>query len=235
MVQEFRQDVIANNIANAETPGFKRDLATFAERARSSAAAAAPGGWSQALTSGVWLGRSHTDFSVGMLQRTDRPTDVALTGPGFFEVATPQGRFLTRDGRLVVAPDGAVLAASDGAAVLSRGGAPLRVNPRGGEIRVTEEGRVMQNNVSVGELSVVDLPSYDGLQKVEAGRFRAPAGVTPTPVESGVQQGHVEESAVEPVVELVTLLETTRAHQFNAQMLTLQDQTVGRLISAVSA
>ncbi|RMF81664.1 MAG: flagellar hook-basal body complex protein, partial [Planctomycetota bacterium] len=137
MVNEYRQGVLANNLANAETTGFKRDIAAFSERRTASQAGERRGpthDLMERLTGGIWLGKTTTDFGEGALQRTGMATDVALAGPGFFQVRDASGAdLLTRDGRLLIDGDGWLVSATDGAQVLGRGGAPIRLNPRGGE------------------------------------------------------------------------------------------------------
>lgn len=236
MTNEYRHGVLANNLANADTVGFKRDVAVFAERLRADQAGVRRGPSDPRLgpmTGGVWLGQAHTDFSEGALVRTENSLDVALAGPGFLVVEASGQTLLTRDGRMVRTFDGRLVSAADGASILGVGGQPLRVNPRGGEVTVDELGRVEQDGLTVGQLGVTDVADYDALRKVGGGRFAFdPQQVTAAPAR--VMSGFVENSAVEPVTELVSMLEASRAYQLNAQMVTLQDQTVGRLINAVA-
>lgn len=239
MVNEYRQAVLANNLANADTVAFKRDVATFAERRRASQAGRRDGPTNELLESlsgGIWLGRTETDFSEAGLVRTDEPLDVALAGPGFLRVATPQGAALTRDGRLMLDASGRLVSAVDGAPILGRGGRPIRLDPQAGAAAVSfdKDGRIYQNGRRVGQLDLVDVADYRALRKLGAGRFRAD-GVRLVRARAELVPGHVERSGVDPIKELVSLLEAARAYQFNAQMISLQDQSAGRLISVVAA
>lgn len=252
MTQEYRQDVIANNLANAETVGFKREIAVISERMHAAkerrsgySAPSAFGGKGSAkaahgdptlsgMTGGVWLGRTETDHSEATIQATGTPTDVAIFGPGFLRVQTGGKELLTRDGRMVVNADGVLVAATDGAPLLSDAGQPIRVNPRGGQISIDETGVVQQDGFRAGRLSVVDVPSYAAMRKVGASRFEAgEQQVADAP--ALLRSGHVEQSGVQAVSELTRMLEASRAYQMNAQMLTLQDQAAARLISAAAA
>lgn len=236
MTNEYRQDTLANNVANADTAGFKREIATFAERlpARDAGRRNGPSAnLLDRLTGGVWLGRTATDFSEGALQRTEAPLDVALAGPGFFTVESNGRTQLTRDGRMRLTTDGQLVAASDGAAVLGAGGGAIVIDPRGGAITIDPDGRIQQAGLRVGQLGVVDVEDYGALRKSGASRFVLERGAT-LPSGAETLQGYVESSGAEPVREMVALMETARAHQINAQMLTLQDQTVGRLISGTT-
>jgi flagellar basal-body rod protein FlgF len=236
MTQEYRQDVIANNLANAETVGFKREIASIAERRRADQAGVRQGPSDKmlgALTGGTWLGKTETDYSEGSFQRTDNPTDVAIVGPGFLRVNAGGRELLSRDGRMTVDANGTLVAATDGAPVLGTSGLPIRVNPRAGGLAIDETGAVQQNGVIVGRLSIVDVPNYAALRKAGAGRFTA-AGQQPSECDARLWANHVEQSGVQPVLELTGMLEAARAYQLNAQMLTLQDQTATRLINAVA-
>ncbi len=237
MVNEYRQNVLANNIANADTVGFKRDVATFAERLTAAEAGRRRGTTKELLESlggGTWLGRTQTDFSEGRLVRTEEPLDVAIAGPGFLRIEKDGRQLLTRDGRLMIAPDGRLVAATDGAAVLGRAGQPILLNPRGGPVEIDEDGRIRQDGQMVGWLGLVDAGNYQALRKAGAGRYEADPRQLRRSV-AKVIPGFLESSGVEPIGELVAMIEASRAFQFNAQMLTLQDQTAGRLINVVAA
>ncbi len=236
MVNEYRQDVLANNLANAETVGFKPLRAVFAERQPASVAGERQGPSADALrdlSGGLWLGATLTDFDEGELTRTDLPTDMALAGPGFFMVEQNGETLLTRNGSFIVDRDGVLVSTTDGAPALTLGGAPIRVNPRGGEILVAEDGTVRQDGAIVARLGVVDVENYDELRHIGAARFRTAQQTVPSLAR--VQQGALERSGAEPIEQLTNMLESARAFQMNAQMVTMQDQSIGRLINAVSA
>lgn len=236
MTNEYRQNVIANNLANADTVGFKQELAVFAERVPAARAGRRHGPSAPdlaGLTGGLWLGRTHTDFSQGGLVRTDHPTDVALDGRGFLVVQVDDRPLYTRDGRLVMAADGVLRAATDGAPVLGVGGRPILLDPHGGRIAIDEEGRVLQNGVPRGQLAVVDFADYRGLRHAGAGRFDAD-DTRPVPAGARLRSGFLESSGVAPIRELANMIETSRAYQLNARLLSLQDQSAARLIRAVA-
>jgi flagellar basal body rod protein FlgG len=237
MVNEYRQNVLANNLANAETVGFKRDVVAFAERQRASEAGRREGPTNElleGLCGGVWLAQTKTDFDEGNLVRSENPLDVALAGPGFLRVAARGQEYLTRDGRMVMDPDGWLVAATDGAAILGRGGQPIRLNPRGGAVSIDEDGRIEQDGATRGRLAVVGVDDADRLRKTGASRFvaeDAQLGRSPAKVMSG----YTESSGVEPIQELVSMIAASRAYQFNAQMVSLQDASAGRLINVVAS
>ena len=235
MTTEYRQAVLANNLANADTVGFKRDVAVFAERVPAAQAGLREGPSApdlEGLSGGLWLGRTYTDFSVGDKIRTDNPLDVVIENQGFLSVDAGGQRMFTRDGRMMLDPDGRLVAVTDGAPILGRGGFPIQLNPRGGRPSIDEDGRVFQDGAMVGELETVNFPADVPLLKTGDARVIAPDG-TAFAVAPQVQSGYVESSGARPLTELVSMIEASRAYQMNAQMLSLQDQTAGRLITAV--
>lgn len=238
MVNEYRQDVIANNLANADTVGFKPDVAVFAERLQESQRFGRLGPSArdlENLSGYVWQGQTHTAFDPGPMVNTGNPLDVALDGPGFFLVQSDGQTFATRDGRMLVDPQGRLLSVSDGAPVLGQGDNPIVVNPFGGQPAVDQDGRIQQDGITVGRLAVVDFDDYDALRKVGVQRFAIPDEVEPVPAHARVLGGVTESSGVVPVKEMVSMIEAARAYQINARMVSLQDDSVGRLISIVNS
>ena len=235
MANEYRQGVIANNLANADTVGFKRDVAVLAERLPARLAGERDGAGQElldALSGGVWLGRTDTDFSQGTIQHTDNATDVALEGPGFLLVEQDGRQLATRDGRMIVDGLGRLVAATDGAPVLGVGGAPIRVNPRGGPIQISEFGAVEQDGRIVGRLGLIDFADYRALRKAGASRFAFEAATPAAPAARFIGRA-VEGSGSSPIAEMVSMIEAARSYQLNASLLTAQDQSVGRLISTL--
>jgi flagellar basal-body rod protein FlgF len=234
LTNEYREAVLANNIANAETVGFKREVATFAERSPAAEAGRRAGPTDETLdgmTGGLWLGATRTDFRPGAMVHTDDAYDVALDGPGFLVVAQDGQPRYTRDGRMTITPTGELVAASDGAPVLGRSGTPLRLNPRGGEPRFDENGRVFQDERLAGQLAVVDFADYRALTHAGTTRFAAADDAEMIASPAFVRAGVVEASGVEPVQEMVSMLDAARAYQLNARMVSLQDSSVGQLIT----
>ncbi|MFH1747511.1 MAG: flagellar hook basal-body protein [Planctomycetota bacterium] len=236
MTNEYRQNVIANNLANADTVGFKQQVAVFAERQPESVSGPRQGPSAPdlaALSGGLWLGRTYTDHGAGSLVYTDRSQDLALEGPGFLVVEDQGQQLYTRDGRLIKDADGYLRSAADGVAILGTGGVPIRMNPHGSQPTFDEDGRVLQDNLVVGRLAIVDFDNYEQLQPAGHGRFTAGEAETISSP-ARVRPGYVENSGVAPIKELVSMMETSRAYQINAQMLTLQDQSIGQLIRTIA-
>jgi flagellar basal-body rod protein FlgF len=235
LTSEYRQAVLANNLANADTVGFKREIAVFAERAPAAVAGERSGPSDPGLaglSGGMWLGRTHTDYSEGTLVQTGNPLDIAINGPGLLTVNTGKQVLYTRDGRLLMNTAGRLVAASDGAEVLGQGGVPVQLNPYGGPASIDDYGQVQQNGHPVGQLALVAFPPA-ALQKVGEGRYAAPAELAQA-APTLVQAGYVENSGVQPLQELVSMIDASRAYQMNAQMISLQDQTASKAIGIIA-
>lgn len=235
MTNQYRQNVIANNLANSQTVGFKREIATFSERLRESQLDEydnPSNDLMETLSGGSWLGRTHTDFSDGPTSKTDNPLDIALEGPGFLMVQGERQPLLTRDGRMLINEFGRLVATTDGAAILNRAGSPISLDPHGGKVEITSDGGIHQDGREVARLGLTDVSDYRTLRKDGNGRFVA-AGNERIEAAARVHSGFVESSAVRPTHELTGMIASSRAFQFNARMVSLQDEMLGRLVNQV--
>lgn len=202
--QWYRHEVLANNLANVSTVGFKQDNLTLKE----GAAEPGPAGTTAA---GVHSITQWTDFSQGPIHETDRPLDVALSGPGFFVVQTPGGPRYTRAGAFSVSPQGYLVSAG-GFQVLGQGG-PITV--RSPKIRIGPQGDVQDDGQTVDTLRIVDFPKPYGLTKESRGLF-VPADPTVAPVaatEIQVVGGALEESNVNAVRTMVEMIDMLRKYE----------------------
>ena len=217
--QVDRQGVVANNLANISTTGFKRDV-SFIEFLTGDPA-------SKLVV--------RTDFAPGRLKQTDNPLDLALVGRGFFAVETDDGEAYTRNGRFTVGEDG-VLRTVSGFPVLGLNGPvtlPLE-GMRGGGLTVTARGEVLVGGEPAAMLRIVDFESYAGLKKVGADLFKATAGSFPEPaVEPAVRQGNLEESNVDPIGEMVGLIELQRRFESSLRVVRALDGALGRAVNDI--
>lgn len=230
-----RQEVLAHNLANVSSPGFKR------EDVFRVAGAPELVGWGLTPAAGrpLWLAVPvgppgvvpWTDFSPGPLVETGRALDVALTGPGFLVVETPEGPRYTRNGSLTVEPDGA-LGVSGGGRVLGWRG-PILVG--GGRVRIGETGQVEVDGRPVDTLQVVDFPRPYALVKVGHGRF-APArpDVEPAPARDvGVRSGFLEQANVNPVETMVAMIELFRTFEAYQRAIQAADEADRQAVEEV--
>ena len=194
-----RLDVIANNLANASTPGFKGDQIQF-----ESVLANAKNDSEGAVFSND---RFSTDFSPGTLQKSDNVLDVALNGDGFFVVNTPQGPAYTRQGNFHRGP-GNKLVTVDGYEVQGKNGA---ITLTGGQIGIDDTGVVTVDGTPADTIARVDFPKPYALSKAGGGLFvPADPQAATTPSTAEVKQGYLETSNVKVVVEMARMIEASR-------------------------
>ena len=195
-------DLLANNVANATTGGYKSDREFYSLYAAPEAAGNDP------LATMPVIERPWTDFSQGTLRATGNPLDVALTGKGFLAVNGPSGPLYTRNGSLQVAANGA-LTTPEGYAVRNTAGAPLRVSASS-PIEISSDGTVRQDGNVIGQLAVADFTSTAGLVKRGHNYFQsADPPLRLAPAGTAVKQGHLEDSSTgsaEAAVRLIGVL-----------------------------
>jgi len=239
---EYRQAVLANNLANSHTVGFKKDLALLTERPVESRTSADGARFAHPildnLSGGTFVAPTVHSFAAGPLTPTGNPLDVAIDGDGFLAVQVGGETRYTRDGRLTVnANNELVLVAGGGrACVLDQDGAPivLSASPEASRPSVAADGTIRQGNAVVGKLGVVEFEDRNNLRKIGANLFQATGSEQPSPALSGkVMSGMVEQSNADPVEGLASLIEAARAYQLNATMVSLQDGMVGQAVSRV--
>jgi flagellar basal-body rod protein FlgG len=233
-VNEHRQAVAANNLANAETTGFKEDLVVSRERLVESRV---NGGINlshpilDGLAGGLFVAPTYTDFTQGGITETESPLDVAIIGGGFFAVDRAGHEYYTRDGAFDLNPDG-VLVTVRGEVVLDEGGGSIAV-PEGAQLRITEQGAVLADGAAVGQLRMVDFSDPQHLAKV-GGNLLEAGDAERKQFGGRLQPGALERSTIEPVTLLVKYIEASRAYQLNAELITLQDGLLGRVVNDVA-
>jgi len=192
--------MLANNLANASTSGYKTDREAYGLYAASEAVAD-----SFAATMPV-VEREWTDFSPGTVRPTGNPLDLAIDGAGFFGVNAPGGTLYTRNGAFQLLADGS-LATADGYAVRGTGGAAIKLDPTR-PFEVLPDGSVKQNGQTAGKIELVDFAVTSALFKQRGTYFRA--GAAPQAASSArVGQGKLENSnvgAAESAVRLISVL-----------------------------
>ena len=208
-------DIVANNIANADTTGFKVEQlmvgTEVGERARN---AFVRPGVSFVLDNGV--GR---DFSQGALSQTGRNLDFGIEGEGaFFTLRDGAGEAYTRDGAFTLDPEGR-LVTQQGAAVLGDGG-EIILDTTKGEPSVGADGTITQEGQIVGRLSVVRFDTLAALEKGGDGLYRNASNSTPLEAtDARVRQGMLEGSNVNPILEITNLIEIQRAYESVTRMI----------------
>jgi flagellar basal-body rod protein FlgG len=240
-VQQARLDVLAANLANASTSGFKADNVVqkpFPElllvEQQEGAFRTGPG-WRYVGTTnqGAAVARVVTNFSPGALRPTGRSTHLALTDPGaFLAVQTPRGELYTRDGNLGVDGEG-YLVDSRGNRVLGEAG-PVRVGTD--DFQVTAGGEIIRpGQGTVGRLRIVRFADLNLLTKTGDNYFAAPAGSARPAASPEVRQGFLEGSNVDPAASMVQLVSAARSYEANQRILQAQDQLLDLAVNRVGA
>ena len=237
LANSYRQDVVANNLANVETVAFKPDLAMFQAR-RTQAQTKGQSSHTTAMLEGIGGGifalPTYTDFSPASLDQTGSPFDLALTGKGFFQVNNPNapgGISFTRDGRFTHNENNQLVTVAGKLPVLDDKGQPIIINPNLQSLVVDETGFISQDQNPVARLGVVDFDDARVLCKQGQSLYMAPQGVQPRPIESQIKQGALENSGVNSLKQLAEMIKTQRLFQSNINMMLLQDQSLGLAVT----
>jgi flagellar basal-body rod protein FlgF len=233
-------DVVANNIANIDTVGFKADGAVFEEFIGQVARSGnLPG--TDSRVSFVQDRATWSNLGQGPLQRTGNALDVAIEGSGFLAVQTPRGERYTRNGALHVNANGE-LVTSEGYQVLGDSG-PITLQPKDRDISISEDGTISvregdntKTESQRGKLRMTSFEFPGRLQKDGSSTFMAPAGVAPrADTTSHFAQGALEKSNVHGVVEITRMIEVTRTYTQIANMLTQQNELQQTAIDKLAA
>ena len=233
LTNQYRQAVIANNLANVDTAGFKRDIATFNERLieAQTRLGVTRHRYLDHMTGGVWPGRTDTDWQQGPLDMTGSGLDAAIVGEGFFAVQTPEGPRYTRMGQFAVDTQNRLVTAQGGWPVLDDRDTEITLPADTNQVRITAGGAVTADGETVARLQVLRFDEPSSLRKVGRGLIASDA--TGQPIRPELRSGAFERSNVEPMREMVAMIETARAYELNAQFVSLQNETLGRLINQV--
>jgi flagellar basal-body rod protein FlgG len=236
--QQRALDVVANNIANINTPGYKRTQARFSELvsplARPDDPSADVGQTAPAML-GVSVDASPRDFTQGPLQVTGKAMDVAISGSGFIELAGPAGQtVLWRGGTLQVNPDG-YLAAANGMMLKAMISAPAGTTGltigQDGKVTATVDGAATSRNI--GQIDVVQVKDVTTLSSLDGGLYQVANDrdlISSAPGEDGagvLKQGTIEGSNVQLTDEMVMLMLMQRAYSANAEVVQAGDQLMG--------
>lgn len=235
MARDQQIEVISNNLANVNTNGFKRDDISFKEYLSKNEKMIVEGeeiprspikdkdlypldGRDQSF---VIVNGTQTKFSTGGFKVTDNPLDVALNGPGFFEISTPNGIRYTRAGSFKLSAEGKIVT-TDGYPVLSKGGEGESADPAGREIgisdrngalHINDSGEVYMGDEKISQLSIVEFGDMNFIRKVGSANFENKDAVRnppQEPINTVAKQGMVETSNVNPVQEISNLIRANR-------------------------
>jgi flagellar basal-body rod protein FlgF len=214
-------DVIANNVANAQTNGFKRRLSDSREYQMPVASDETFRRGSDRRVSFVVDRGTPLDTSLGQLEPTGNPLDAAINGDAYFKVQTPQGERYTRNGAMMVNAKGE-LVNSDGHVMMGEQGVFQIANTER-DLRVATDGSITSSAGNRGKLTLVRFPNQQVLENAGANTFTTKVQPEPA-LQARIQSGFVERSNVSPVVEISRMLEVTRQYQNIANMMGRSDE-----------
>jgi flagellar basal-body rod protein FlgF len=251
-----RQEVISNDLANANTVGFRGDdsemkafpllmVQRLFDTNRDSNGDVLPGRQIGGLNTGLMIDQVTTNFREGNIRETSSPLDMALrdtagpnSPPAFFTVQTPNGTQFTRDGSFSRNASGE-LVTSQGYRVLGAGGAPIVVpDAPDGDVRVQPNGTILVNNQPAGQLQIVTFQNPEALDKpgntLFAQNVRSGPPTPAAPADYVVQHHALELSNVDPVRTMAEMLDTMRAYEMNQRMVSTQDEILGKAVSDIA-
>jgi flagellar basal-body rod protein FlgF len=223
LMDEMR--VIANNIANASTTGFKAEEVMFSEFVSD-------------------LGRDHESLSMatanvrntvqtqGGLAQTGGAFDLAIEGDGFFLIGTPAGERLTRAGAFTPNGNGD-LVTMDGNPVLDAGGAPVFIPQGAGQIGIAPDGTISAGGTAIGQIGLV-IPTDPNQMIREGGTMFDSRGGYETALNGKMMQGFLEESNVNPITQIGRMIETQRAYELGQSFMEKEDERIRAVIQSVT-
>lgn len=251
MVESAKHDTTANNLANSETTGFKPDFAIFkdipAESVRKGLGRRESDLILEKTGGGVWMDRTVSDFTAGPLQETGNVWDLAIDDKNgtvsFFKVQ-PQGEEGTvrysRNGSFMINAEG-MLVTTTGDYVLDQNNQQITV-PQNGTASVSRTGQIVVhdgnetvNAAQIGLATTTIEEAQRGLKKLGDSLYEPDtATMIEPPAETAIASGVVERSAVDPVNEMVSMIEGQRAYELNMRFLSMQDSSLGSAIQRLN-
>ncbi|TPJ17541.1 flagellar basal-body rod protein FlgF [Mesorhizobium sp. B2-7-3] len=224
---ERRLDTIADNVANASTVGFRATGVKFED---------VVSGAGQKSVSFASSGKTFLSGAHGAMTETGNPFDFAIQGNAWFAIDTPVGTVMTRDGRFSMNENGELMSV-EGHPVLDAGGAPIQLDPRNGPPKAGADGSLRQNEQLVGSIGLYNFDPGENF--VRYGNSGIVPARTPEPVtdrsDIGVAQGFLEESNVNPVLEMTRLIMVQRAFENTAALMRQTDSSAEEAIKTLGS
>ncbi len=222
-------DIVANNIANMNTVGFKGERMQFVEHLVKSRGSHKVLGNKLSYVRDISTIR---DLSHGPLEKTGNSLDVGIAGDGYFAIQTELGERYTRNGRFQL-DEGGQLVTQKGDAVLSDGGQPFFFAPGEANISIGRDGTVSTVNGTVGRLSVVNFDNQHQLRPDVSGLYASET--PPNPVdEPNIVQGVLEGSNIQPIIEMSRLIEVQRKYEGVRNFLDKEDERMRKMLRDLS-
>lgn len=224
LMREMR--VIANNIANADTNGFRREGVIFSEHL--SATGDGREGLSMANARGRLL-----DLEQAGMSMTGGTYDMAIDGKGFFAVQTPEGTRITRAGAFLASPEGELMTA-DGYRLLDEGLAPIQIPPGAAQVAVGPDGTLSVDGAQIARVGLFSSPAPETMLRSGGTLFAADPTALEPAEDARIQQGFLEDSNVDPIAEISRMIEVQRAYEMGQTLLDREDKRIRDTIAAMT-
>lgn len=208
--------IVANNIANAATTGFRQEGLVFGEYVNRT-----EGGPSISM---ALANIRNTSLVQGGMTQTNGQLDFAIEGDGFFLVETPSGERLTRAGAFALSSEGD-LVTLDGFRVLDAGGAPIFIPPDAESVGAAADGTLSVNGRPIAQLGLVSPSDPTGIYREDGVMFRAEGGTEPV-TDARIMQGYLEQSNVDPVGQIARMIEVQRAYEMGQSFLDAENERI---------
>lgn len=219
MALSKQMDVIANNLANVNTPAYRGETLLFQQYLGKAADPGISG--NGAPISFVGLGGTLPDIRPGPIEPTNNPMDFAIQGRGYFAVNTPDGTRYTRDGHFAINAQNQLVNA-DGYQVIDPQGRPLTIPQGAANIEVTSTGALSSDKGAIGSMQIVKFDSDVAMQKVGTDLYQTDAPAQPIDPTTTVKQGMIEGSNVQPITEITKMIQVQRAYEAANNMITAE-------------
>ena len=234
--EQKRLDVISNNLANADTLGYKQESVSSQSFDKLLTIKIRDGSQSYHNQAIGTMSLGVKDYSQGSIRGTSSPLDLALSGSGFFTITTTNAKGetvtrYTRDGSFQLTKDG-YLVDSQGNRVQGSGG-DIQIDPNAKDITIDNSGRITVDGEVKDTLKIVDFENYDYILKTGDNLYRVVDGATETTSNASVLQGYTEQSNVNVVSEMVDMITVTRAYEANQKMIRSQDSMLEKAVNQV--
>jgi flagellar basal-body rod protein FlgG len=227
---ERQMDNITNNLANANSAGFKKDIAVFQSLPLEKRNPSSGTGLPNPLTF-TYVAKSPTDYAQGALVKTGNKMDVALEGPGFFAIQDGTERRYVRTLSLSVTPAGD-LQTKNGAKIIDVSNNRPVQNLSEGELHISPDGTISQDGNAVGRLKVVDFPTPYPLRKIGGSMYSPLGRITPKEAKNtSVLQGMVEKPNVSVVREMTQMINAVRGYEAYQKVITSMDSLAGKAVN----
>jgi flagellar basal-body rod protein FlgF len=226
MALETQMDIIANNVANMSTPGYRAQNMVFSEYVED------PKGADDPLSMVIDYGH-YQNNTPGPIRQTGNPLDIALQGPGYIGIVTPEGTMYSRAGAFQLNTKGELVTGA-GHQVAGAGGGPIVIPEGSTEVKIAEDGSVTTGEGQIGQIMVAEFENVQDLEATGNGLYKTDAAAITPAENTRVMQGMLEGSNVNSILEMTRMIDVLRAYQSTQRMLQNEHDRERNMIRTLS-